>query len=355
MDNKVQEVVGRALEGTPPTYDEVIMLLELEEASPEATAVRNAANDMVRARTGNAGALLGQIGIDVYPCEADCQFCSFAKSTTCFTEHATMAVDEVVARAKEFTKGGDLYALYLMTMNSYNEDYVLECIRAVRAAIPATTRLVGNFGDNDAPFWQKAKAAGLDSVYHVKRLGEGTLTQIPPERREATIRAAWESGLTIQDCCEPIGAETTSEQLATRLFEIQERARTYGLHDCAGVMKRNGVPGTPFEGLGKEITNMRLGLIGAIECLMMVDQEDFPWMAVHEPNMISLCSGANAIWAETGFNPRDTSEDTAAGRGLDVPAVREMFYQAGFRKLVLGDGSTVDLTPEYMAAKIAEG
>ena len=72
MDSKVQEVVGRALEGTPPTYDEVIMLLELEEASPEATAVRNAANDMVRARTGNAGALLGQIGIDVYPCEADC-------------------------------------------------------------------------------------------------------------------------------------------------------------------------------------------------------------------------------------------------------------------------------------------
>ena len=44
-----------------------------------------------------------------------------------------------------------------------------------------------------------------------------------------------------------------------------------------------------------------------------------------------------------------------AGRGLDVPAVREMFYQAGFRKLVLGDGSTVELTPEYMAAKIAEG
>ena len=355
MDQRVTDVINKAREGVPPTYDEVLMLLELDEASPEATAVRGAANDLVRERTGNAGILLGQVGIDVYPCEADCQFCSFAKSTTCFTGHTTMPVDEVVERAKEFARGGDLYAFYLMTMNSFKEDYVLECIRAVRAALPSTTKLIGNFGDSDASFWKKAKEAGLDGIYHVKRLGEGTLTEIPPERREATIRAAWESGLSVQDCCEPIGAETSNEDIATRLFEIQAHGREYGLHDCAGVMKRNGVPGTPFEGLQNEITNMRLGLIGAIECFVMVDQEDFPWMAVHEPNVVSLMSGANAIWAETGFNPRDTSEDTSAGRGLDVPAVREMFYQAGFRKLVLGDGSTVELTPEYMAQKIAEG
>ena len=355
MDKKVQAIIARGMEGVPPTYDEVLELLALDEASPEATAVRSAANDYVRGRTGNAAAILGQVGIDVYPCEADCRFCSFAKSTTCFTEHATMPVEEVVERARDFTKGGDLYAFYLMTMNSYKESYVLECISAVREAIPATTRLVGNFGDSDAAFWRKAKEAGLDSIYHVKRLGEGTLTQIPPERREATIRAAWESGLTVQDCCEPIGAETSNEEIATRLFEIQQRGYEYGLRDCAGVMKRNGVPGTPFEGLANEITNMRLGLIGAIECFVMADQKEYPWMCVHEPNVVSLCSGANAIWAETGFNPRDTSEDTAVGRGLDVPAVREMLYQAGFRKLVLGDGSTIALTPEYMAAKIAEG
>ena len=355
MDQKVSDIIAKVQEGGAIDYDETLYLLGLDEASPEATAVRGAANDLVRARTGNSCAMWGQIGIDVYPCEADCQFCAFAKSTTCFTGHTTMSVDEVVERAKDFTKGGDLYALYLMTMHSFKENYVLECIRAVREAIPATTRIVGNFGDADAEFWQKAKAAGLDSIYHVKRLGEGTLTRIPPERREATIRAAWEAGLTVQDCCEPIGAETTNEEIATRLFEIQAHGHEYGLHDCAGVMKRNGVPGTPFEGLQNEITNMRLGLIGAIECFIMVDQEDFPWMAVHEPNVVSLMSGANAIRAETGFNPRDTSEDTSAGRGLDVPAVREMFYQAGFRWLMRGDGSRVALTPEYMAQKIAEG
>ena len=354
MDQKITGIIARAQEGKAPTYEEVMELLALDEASPEATAVRGAANDLVRAKTGNAAVLLGQIGVDVYPCEADCQFCSFGKSHTCFTEHVTMPIDEVVKRAKEFTKGGDLYALYLMTMHSFDKQYFLDCVRAVRAAVPASTRLVSNIGDTDREYFEQLKAAGLNAIYHVKRLGEGELTKISPDRREATIRAAHEAGLSIQDCCEPIGAETPNEAIATRLFEIQARGREMGLHDCAGVMKRNSVPGTRYEGLANEITDMRLALIGAIETFVMVDQADFPWMAVHEPNTVSLMSGANTIWAETGFNPRDTAEDTSAGRGLDVPAVRQMFYQAGFRMLVRGDGSRVDLTPEYMEAKLAE-
>ena len=354
MDQKVTEIIARAQEGKSPTYGEVLYLLNLEEASPEATAVRSASNDIVRAKTGNAAVLLGQIGVDMYPCEADCQFCSFGKSHTCFTDHVTMPIEDVVERAKEFTKGGDLYALYLMTMHSYDKQYFLDCVKAVRAAIPASTRLVSNIGDTDKEYFQQLKDAGLDGIYHVKRLGEGELTKIAPERREATIAAAHEVGLAIEDCCEPIGAETPNEAIATRLFEIQTRGRKMGLHDCAGVMKRNSVPGTPYEGLENEITDLRLALIGAIETFVMVDQDDFPWMAVHEPNTVSLMSGANTIWAETGFNPRDTAEDTSAGRGLDVPMVRNMFYQAGFRTLVRGDGSRVDLTPEYMEAKLAE-
>ena len=354
MDQKITGIIARAQEGKAPAYEEVMELLALDEASPEATAVRGAANDLVRAKTGNACAMWGQIGIDVYPCEADCQFCSFAKSTTCFTEHVTMSVEEVVKRAKEFTKGGDLYGLWLMCMNSYDEDYFLEVVKAVRAAIPPQTMLFSNIGDTDVEYFEKLKAAGLDGAYHVKRIGEGELTKIAPERREATIAAAHEAGLQVQDCCEPIGAETPNEAIATRLFEIKQRDDDYGVYNGSGVMKRNSVPGTRYEGLANEITDMRLALIGAIETFVMVDQDDFPWMAVHEPNTVSLMSGANTIWAETGFNPRDTAEDTSAGRGLDVPAVRQMFYQAGFRMLVRGDGSRVDLTPEYMEAKLAE-
>lgn len=354
MNQKVAEIIARAQEGKAPTYDEVLELLALDEASPEATAVRGAANDLVRSKTGNACAMWGQIGIDMYPCEADCQFCSFAKSTTCFTEHVTMPVDEVVKRAKEFTKGGDLYGLWLMCMNSYDEDYFLEVVKAVRAAIPPQTMLFSNIGDTDVEYFKKLKAAGLDGAYHVKRLGEGELTKISPERREATIAAAHEAGLQVQDCCEPIGADTANEAIATRLFEIKQRDDDYGVYNGSGVMKRNSVPGTRYEGLQNEITDLRLALIGSIQVFVMAGQSQMPWFAIHEPNSVSLLSGGNSICAETGFNPRDTAEDTAGNHGLDVPAVRQMFYQAGFKTIVRGDGTRIDLTPEYMEAKLAE-
>lgn len=355
MDQKVSDIIARVQEGQAVTYDETLYLLGLDEASPEATAVRGAANDLVRAKTGNACTMWGQIGIDVYPCEANCEFCSFAQSTTGFTEHTTMSVDEVVRRAKEFTKGGDLYGLWLMTMNTYDPDYYLEVVRQVRAAIPPQTLLFSNIGDTDKEYFEKLKEAGLDGAYHVKRLGEGELTGIDPERREQTIRAAHEAGLRVQDCCEPIGADTTNEAIATRLFEIRKRNEDFGVRDGSGVMKRNGIPGTRFEGLKSEITDMRLALIGAIQVFVMADQVELPWFAVHEPNTISLLSGGNDICAETGFNPRDTAEDTSGHHGLDVPAVRSMFYQAGFRTIVRGDGTRVALTPEYMEQKIAEG
>ncbi len=354
MDDKVAEIIRHAQEGVPPTYEEVIHLLELDESSPEATAVRGAANDLVRKKTGNAGAMWGQIGIDVYPCEADCQFCSFAKSSTGFTERITMTVDEVVQRAKEFTQGGDLFGLWLMCMNSYDEEYYLDVVKHVRAAVPESTLLFSNIGDTDIEYFKKLKEVGLDGAYHVKRLGEGVLTKIPPERREQTIHAAYDAGLLVQDCCEPIGADTSNEDIATRLFEIQKRGYEMGVYNGSGVMKRNDVPGTIFEGLDKEITDLRLSLIGAIQAFIMVDQEQFPWLAVHEPNMISLVSGSNSICAESGFNPRDTAEDTAGHHGLDVPAVREMFYQAGFSTLVRGDGSRIELTPSYMEEKLSE-
>ncbi len=355
MDQRVIDIISRAQKGVGATYEEAIYLLNLDEASPESTAVRGAANDLVRAKTGNAGVMWGQIGIDVYPCEADCQFCSFAQSTNCFTEHTTMPIEEVVERSIEFTKGGDLYGLWLMCMNSYDEEYYLDCVKAVRAAIPATTLLFSNIGDTDRAYFEKLKAAGLDGAYHVKRIGEGEVTKIAPERREATIRAAHEAGLKIQDCCEPIGAETTNETIATRLFEIKQRNEEYGIKEGSGVMKRNSVPGSLFEDPKMEITDLRLALIGAIQVLIMIDQVELPWFAIHEPNTVSLLSGGNDICAESGFNPRDTAEDTAGNHGLDVPAVRNMFYQAGFEYLMLADGTRIKLTAEYMARKIAEG
>ena len=137
-------------------------------------------------------------------------------------------------------------------------------------------------------------------------------------------------------------------------MEIRERDEKLGGLDTTGVMMRTSVPGTRFEGLENQITILRMAQMNAIETLLMCDRPHAIHMGHHEANLVSLTSGSNCVTAETGFNPRDTAEDTAAGRGFDVPAVREMYYQAGFTRLMKGDGTYVDLTPEYMAAKLAE-
>ncbi len=353
MDSKVAKIIARAQEGSAPTYDEVMYLMELDEASPEATALRGAANDIQRLKSGNGAVIWGQIGVDVYPCEADCQFCSFAKSHTFFTEHVTMPVEEVVRRACEFTAGGDLYGLYLMTMNSYDEAHFLECVKAVKAAIPASTLLFSNIGDTDTPYFAQLKDAGLDGCYHAKRLGEGTCTKIPMARRQKTIDSAAEAGLRIRACCEPVGPETPYDAVVSRLFEIKEEAARYGIRDGVAVMKRTAVPGTPYEGLENEITDLRLAQLNAIQTLVMCDDPQTKYIGFHEPNMVSLMSGGNYMCAETGFNPRDTAEDTAGHRGLSVSDVRERFYQAGFKYLLLADGMRIPLTAEYIESKRA--
>lgn len=52
------------------------------------------------------------------------------------------------------------------------------------------------------------------------------------------------------------------------------------------------------------------------------------------------------------MNPRDTAAETNQNRGMDLTDCRTMLYEAGFTRLCKGDGTLVDLTPEYIAAHI---
>jgi biotin synthase len=316
-------------------------MLRFAEASPEATLIRAVANNIARAKTGNTGLLFGQVGLELFPCPADCKFCAFGKSHTGFTSKITL--DEYTIRQKvhDFTKDGDLYCLWLMTMAEYDVDYYVNALKIAREIAPKQTLLYTNIGDTDYDTFVKLRDAGADGIYHVVRLGEGTYTTIAPERRLETIANARRAGLMVQDCLEPIGTEHTPEELCDHIFKTIE-----GGFDTAGVMKRTPVPGTIFT---DEITNLRLAQITAVNALAVMAMPQYPWIPVHEADYISLTSGANSICAETGVNPRDTSADTTQGRGLDVSACRTMLWQAGFSHLAMGDGTRVALTPEYMA------
>lgn len=338
MDRRVQKIIECALDGTPPSFDEAVRLINLDPVGPDASWVRAAANNVTRERCGNAGAIFGQIGIDVYPCEADCQFCSFGRSHTGFTEHTTLDLEAIERKAIEFAGEGDLCGMWLMTMASFDRDYYLEAVRRVKGAIPSSTRLYTNIGDVDQDYLQQLKDAGIYGCYHVIRLGEGEVTKIDPKVRERTIAAIREVGLHLQDCCEPIGPEHSAEQIAAHLFKTVEKG-------CieSGVMARTPVPGTVFEGPG--IPLMKLLLILAVNTFIMLGVEGVPLMSFNPVTPLGLLSGGNRVCAETGVNPRDTVADTSSscGIGLDMAACRKMLADAGFSKIMRGDGTTVDI------------
>ncbi len=341
MDKNVESILKRVLEDIPPTKEECIDLLGFHESTPEATYTRAVADDVMRKKTGNTGLLFGQIGLELFPCPVDCKFCSFGESHTGFTGKMTLDDDTIRQKVHEFTKDGDLYCLWLMTMAEYDLDYYANALRIAREVAPPQTLLYTNIGDTDYETFVKLKQAGADGVYHVIRLGEGEYTTISPQRRQETIDNAVKAGLMIQDCLEPIGTEHAPEELVDHIFKSIEKKV-----DTAGVMKRTPVPGTMFT---DEITNLRLAQIGAVNALAMIALDPYPWLPIHEADPIGLTSGSNSICAEAGVNPRDTEADTSTGRGLDVSACRKMLWQAGFQYVCRGDGRRVRLTPEYIA------
>ena len=340
-DKEVLDIIGRAWEGIAPTTEECVQLLSLDPACAEACAVRGAADGIMRQRTGNTAVLFAQIGYSCHPCPANCSFCSFAEDYTQM-QPFTMSDDDIVASVKSFTQDGDLYGLWIMTMADYDIEDYLRVIRLVRATAPACTNIYSNVGDTSYEDFLRMKEAGISGVYHICRLGEGTVTNLKPEARMATIRNAIDAGLDVLNAVEPIGPEHTPEELAEQI-ELMKSTKPIQ----TGVMKRINVPGTPFEGTG-EITSYRLALYAAVQCLMHVDVDPLPWIGHHEPTPICYASGSNLITAETGVNPRDTAANTSENRGMDLTDCRIMLYDAGFTHLCKGDGTLVELTADYI-------
>ena len=343
LHEQVIRIIFRAQEGTAPTKEECVVLLDLPEDSFEAGYVKMAADILSRERFRNQGLLLGQIGIETGPCPGDCKFCAFGKTHTAFTT-SRMADEEILRRAKEFTGRDDLYALFLMTMHDFDFPWLLRTVNLVRATIPAQVQIVVNIGDFDRCQALELKAAGIRGAYHVLRLREGADSTLSPDRRCGTIQAIREADLDFYYCCEPVGPEHTAQELADQLFVGLEQ----GCFQHAA-MRRVYVPGSPLAHLG-QITERRLAQVVAVVSLACLNIRETQSIAVHEPNLLGLAAGANTVYAETGANPRDLATDTTGHRGLDMRGCRKMLYEAGFNALLRGDGSTVNLDHLYLGS-----
>lgn len=332
----LDRILGRALDGHAPSRDECVHLLGYPAHSLEAGAIRAVADTVSRRKFGNQAMLLGQIGIETAPCPGRCGFCVFGEGHTRF-ETTRLSMPEITARARAFAEQGDLYALFLMTMHTFEFEQLLEVIAEARRLIPAQTQIVVNIGDFNLDQARAMKAAGVHGAYHVCRLREGVDTSLDPVQRRETFRVIREAGLDFYYCCEPIGPEHTAEELVEQMFLGIE----FGCFQHAA-MRRVYVPELPLASRG-QITELRLGQVVAVVALATLDCPQTKNIAIHEPNLIGLVSGANVVYAETGANPRDTEADTSAHRGLDMAGARKMLYEAGFTALRCGDQSSVAL------------
>lgn len=340
IDNNLQAVLERALDGKTPSREDCVMMLECAPTSIEAALLRGVADAIARRRFGNEAIILGQIGVDIAACPGGCKFCSFGEGHTQFQPHA-MTMEEILHQAGRFTASGDLYALFIMTMHTFDFDRLVETIAFIRARMPEKPQIVVNIGDFDRAQARMLREVGVNGAYHVCRLREGVDTQLDPEKRKQTIIAIKDAGLDWYYCCEPVGPEHTSKELVDQMFLGVE----YGCFQHAA-MRRVYIPDSPLAEYG-QITELRLAQVTAVVALASLACPDTKNIAVHEPNLIGLTSGANVVYAESGANPRDTEEDTSGHRGRDIAACKTMLYEAGFDRLKIAPDECCSLSQAF--------
>lgn len=340
-NDRLTEILEKGRSGIGLSKGECKYLLGFDEHSLEASLTRAAADDFTRRRLSNAGVVIGQIGVDIKPCEGGCKFCSFAADHTRF-EKFTISDEELVQKIEDFTRHDDLYGLFLMTMHDYDKDMLLHMIDIAKSVMPSKTQLWINVGDTDHDACVELKKAGVRGAYHVCRLREGIDTKLRPEARMQTMRNMISAGMELYTCCEPIGPEHTVDEIVDNFFIGIDIGCIQ--HAC---MRRVAVKGTPLQDRG-QITELRLAQCCAVLSLTAPRVEGFKFMSIHEPNEAGLLSGANLITAESGGNPRDTIRDTKENRGWTMGRCRKLLWESGFTSLRLGDESHVPLTLDYL-------
>ena len=325
IDTKFSGLIDKVQAGYMITEEECAFLLQFSEISLESAITRGVADNMSREKFGNTGFVFGQIGFEVAPCPGKCKFCSISEEFTQF-EPNVMCDEDILKAAGNFTETGDLFALALMSMHDFNFERVLHVVQIVRDKIPVETQIVINIGDFTLSQAEELKAAGANGAYHLARLREGIDTTLDPERRKKTMTYIKKAGLDLYYCCEPIGPEHTPEEMAKQIL----LGIDYGCFQH-GAMRRILIPSSPLAKYG-QISELRLAQVTAVVSLAALHCPELGSIGVHEPNLLGITAGANAIYAETGINPRDTEVETSGHRGIDIMDCKQMLAEAGFKK-----------------------
>ncbi|MEG0156685.1 MAG: radical SAM protein [Anaerovoracaceae bacterium] len=302
------------------TRDEIIDLLTIENGSKDYFDLLARAYRMSREKFGQRGYVFAQIGLNAEPCTANCKFCTFGENHFSAEQRYKKSKAEILEEVQSYVEEG-IDALFLMTTADYPIEAFLSIAEEVKKKLNPETELIANIGDFDEVVAGKLIEKGFTGVYHICRLGEGTDTEVEPERRVATIEALKGVGLALYYCIEPIGPEHTPEQIAD---EIQ-RAIRYEV-DVMAVMRRVPAKGTPMAEKGT-IDLLEFTKIAAVTRIAVDPKKS---MNAHETNQMTLLAGINQLYAESGSNPRDNRAETQGNRGLSVRDCKAILRDARY-------------------------
>lgn len=318
--SRLEEIFSKVDANEDLTKEDALELLRINNQSKDFYALIQKANELSRKEYGQRGYIFAQIGMNSAPCTGNCKFCSLGRDNFVAEEKSEKTTEEILQQAK-WTVEEKADALFLMTTADYSIEKFLQTAREVKKLLPDEMMFIANIGDFNEDTAVRLKEAGFTGVYHIVRMNEGIDTDLPVEKRIATLDAIKKAGLELIYCVEPIGPEHTYSQIADEML----RARDYEVNVMA-CMKRVGVPGTPLYEKG-EITDLELTKIAA--CARLVTRPKMS-MNVHEPKEMALLAGVNQLYAEVGMNPRDISAETGNGRGFTIKNVRDMLAQAEY-------------------------
>lgn len=346
IDSHVEDILNNAQAGVALTKGDAISLLALPDHSLEAAVLRSTANTISRHRFGNQGLLLGQIGVDMAPCDGNCSFCFFAKSHTSI-QPSVLSAEEIISRCKRFSAGG-ARGVFLMTMHRFGFEWFRDLCADLRQRISPQLEILANVGDINLSQLSELRDVGVSGAYHVCRLREGIDSCMSPKSRLATIERIIEAGLSWFNMCEPVGPEHTPEELADQIWiGVDLPCKQHG------VMQRFPVPGSSLYHHG-QISLARLGQIAAVVVLATIGKPETKSIAVNVSNIVGLFSGANAFFPEAG--EPDGRNENLDGSGFDEEGFttalwrqsneitttdcRNMMIAAGLSHLMSADGKT---------------
>lgn len=135
---RIQSIIEKAFAGERISKEECGYMLSLPPASFESSLIRGAADTLIRRKNNNAAIIIGQVGIDIHPCAANCGFCSFGKDYSTIPD-IRLEKGEVLEAIEKFRRADDLYGIYLMTMADTPRDYILDTVSYAAKNTGSTT------------------------------------------------------------------------------------------------------------------------------------------------------------------------------------------------------------------------